>query len=967
MIEIIDLHEQNIQDTCRIMVCQFNAEYFDWEKKSNLHFLKYNDKILIKINEILAISKQHNVDLLVFPELSIPVDLIRNLQIWSRNNELIIFAGSHYHLFEGRFINRSPVIIDGEIYFTEKCSLSPLEKSAIKGLGASEGENIILFKNSRIGNIANLICADYLNDDLKKEIFEKIDLDILNVSSFQRDSEVYYRRMNIDCETSLHGIYLSYSNFLDKKYGDGRSALFGLMDRMFQNQLNEYGFTDLKPEKKIIEIGNGDDYFICDLDIFNKRPAANRNINTSPNITLIEKGIASTTDYDFIKKIAHDDERYRKIEELFVPPSEYEDIKNSLDSNKMVFIIGDPGIGKTYLAVKLLKEYYQSGYDPIWISGLDKEERDLQSKFLIDYEPNNKEIIYFEDPFGKVSFEKRDGLYQVFNPLISKLKHSNCKIIITSRKEIFEKFTNESLLDEDIINLSKELNISRPSYSSEKLFEIYKNLANIYLLANFDIQILNLINSGKLSSPLMIRDLVSYLRYNTENNLTIDIENYVQDSKKDIIRNYSFEIVESEIGIITLLYVVLFSGTKGKPYISKLFNDAISLIEASGKNVKNKSFNVNLRSQIGYRIEQFGYSQTAYKLSHPIYEESLNLLYLKNDLCENIVDNIISVYNKIDNTITFKIINRFTIKQPDLALKLLYKYLDSYNIEDLQVKSILTKKLISLYSSTKNEKYFEMATEIYNFENVINDINSKFNTWQILNSQLSLCLTYFNNSPEDYNVEAIDKINWSFIFKNKGGGFFNHSKIIHLLSICYAINPSSIFEFIRFKGRNLLKKVFLFSDKNDRKRLLTYVKGNSIQKELFKYKKLIEDLEDSTKNKNTLFRKVLFNDFKYHGKIIIDDGALNAIRKPWLNLLAAGIEDIEGTFEAGQIIGIFDLKDNFLFVGVTEYSSSELMLIKGRHSKEFYEILESNHTSSVVRSDFRKSVKYDSYKWKYLA
>ncbi|WP_276965796.1 PUA domain-containing protein [Chryseobacterium sp.] len=965
MIEIFDLNHQNIQETCRLMVCQFNSELFEWEKKSNLYFLKYNETILLKVNEILNISKQHNIDLLIFPELSIPVELIEKLQNWSKNNEIIIVAGSHYHKTKNGFINRNPIIIDGTIYFSEKCTLSPLEKSAIRGMGAIEGAKIIAFKNSRIGNFANLICADYLNDEIKDELYKKVDLDLLNISCFQRDSDVYYRRINIDCEKSHKGIYISYSNFIDKKYGDGRSAIFGLMDRMFINQLYENGYTDLKPEKKIMEIKSNEEFFICDIHLNNKRPSANRNIDTSPNFTMIESGNTSSVDFDFTKKIAHDDERYRQIEELFVEPNEFQEIKNTLEENNIVFIIGDPGIGKTYLAVKLLKEYYKVGYEPIWISGLDKEERDLQSKFLIDYEPHDKEIIYFEDPFGKISFEKRDGLYQVFNPLISKLKYTNCKIVITSRKEIFEKFTNESLLDEDVINLSKELNISKPSYSTKKLFEIYQNLSKIYFINDYQSNISQLINDGKLSTPLMIRDLISHLKFNKEQNSKIDLDKYVLDSKKDIVRNYSFEIQESDIAVITLLYLVLFSGTMGKPYISQMFNETIVQLEKTGKFSKNKSFNTNLRSQIGYRIEQFGYNKTAYKLSHPIYEESLNLLYLKYPLCENIVDTIINIFNLTDHTQTFKLINRFTTKQPELSLKLLYKYLDSYDIDDLLTKITLTKKLISLYSQTKNEQYFDLATEIYKLNDLINDLNLNFISWQILSNQLSLCITYFNNSPDNYNIENIDYINWDFIFSNKSDNFFNHSKILHLLANCYTINPSSIHKFIQYKGKILIKKVFLFSDRYDRKRLLTYTKGNSIHKELYRYKNVVEKNEKKIKNKYRLFRQILFNDYKYYGKIIIDEGAIKAISKPWLNLLAAGVYKVEGNFEAGQIVGVFDEKNNLKFVGVSEYSSYDLDKIKGCHSKEFFDILEINHTNWVIKSDFRKPVKNESYKWNY--
>ena len=234
-----------------------------------------------------------------------------------------------------------------------------------------------------------------------------------------------------------------------------------------------------------------------------------------------------------------------------------------------------------------------------------------------------------------------------------------------------------------------------------------------------------------------------------------------------------------------------------------------------------------------------------------------------------------------------------------------------------------------------------------------------------MSNQLSLCVSYYNNSPDNYNVEIIDTINWDFIYNHQSDSYFNHSKVLYLLSTSYTLNPPSVFKFIHYKGKNLIKKVFLFSDKADRKRLLRFTKGHSIHKELYKYKKVIEELEKDVLNKYKLFRKVLFNDFQYYGKIFIDDGAIKAINKPWLNVLAVGIIRVEGQFEAGQIVGIFDSTNNLKFIGVSEYSSEDLCKIIGHQSKEFFEILDYNHTSSIIKADFRRSVKYDHKKWNY--
>ena len=75
MIEVIDLKQEK-QSNCRVMVCQLNSNDFDWHHNSGLYNLTHNEKISIKITEFLKIAKHNSVDLLLFPELSIPEKLI---------------------------------------------------------------------------------------------------------------------------------------------------------------------------------------------------------------------------------------------------------------------------------------------------------------------------------------------------------------------------------------------------------------------------------------------------------------------------------------------------------------------------------------------------------------------------------------------------------------------------------------------------------------------------------------------------------------------------------------------------------------------------------------------------------------------------------------------------------------------------------------------------------------------------
>lgn len=99
--------------------------------------------------------------------------------------------------------------------------------------------------------------------------------------------------------------------------------------------------------------------------------------------------------------------KYERIDELFVPPAEYNKIKETLCKERILFITGTKEYGKTYTAVRLLWEYFNKGYDPIWIIGDQYEDRSNVRNKLANIESLLKPgcIIYFEDPFGKTEYK----------------------------------------------------------------------------------------------------------------------------------------------------------------------------------------------------------------------------------------------------------------------------------------------------------------------------------------------------------------------------------------------------------------------------------------------------------------------------------------------------------------------------------------------------------------------------------
>jgi len=86
---------------------------------------------------------------------------------------------------------------------------------------------------------------------------------------------------------------------------------------------------------------------------------------------------------------------------------------------------------------------------------------------------------------------------------------------------------------------------------------------------------------------------------------------------------------------------------------------------------------------------------------------------------------------------------------------------------------------------------------------------------------------------------------------------------------------------------------------------------------------------------------------KTSGKIIVDSGAEKAIRKS-RGLLPSGIIEVAGDFDRGDIIEI-ESEGRVFAKGITDYSSSELNEIKGKHSDMIEKILGYKNYDEVVR------------------
>jgi glutamate 5-kinase len=84
------------------------------------------------------------------------------------------------------------------------------------------------------------------------------------------------------------------------------------------------------------------------------------------------------------------------------------------------------------------------------------------------------------------------------------------------------------------------------------------------------------------------------------------------------------------------------------------------------------------------------------------------------------------------------------------------------------------------------------------------------------------------------------------------------------------------------------------------------------------------------------------------GRLVVDTGAAEALKKQRRSLLAAGITRAEGKFERGDIVNICDAEGNRLGCGICNYSAADIETIKGVHSRKISSLLDHDHGSEIV-------------------
>ncbi len=86
------------------------------------------------------------------------------------------------------------------------------------------------------------------------------------------------------------------------------------------------------------------------------------------------------------------------------------------------------------------------------------------------------------------------------------------------------------------------------------------------------------------------------------------------------------------------------------------------------------------------------------------------------------------------------------------------------------------------------------------------------------------------------------------------------------------------------------------------------------------------------------------------GRLTVDSGALCALRKG-RSLLPAGVVNVKGQFERGDLIAIHNQEDEVIAYGLSAYSASDAMVICGHKSREIETLLGYRGRDEIIHAD----------------
>jgi len=98
-------------------------------------------------------------------------------------------------------------------------------------------------------------------------------------------------------------------------------------------------------------------------------------------------------------------------------------------------------------------------------------------------------------------------------------------------------------------------------------------------------------------------------------------------------------------------------------------------------------------------------------------------------------------------------------------------------------------------------------------------------------------------------------------------------------------------------------------------------------------------------------KRWLAGQLQVRGTLVLDEGAVKALRESGKSLLAAGVQSVEGRFSRGEVVACVDASGREVARGLVNYSSEETRRILGQPSSRFEAILGYKDDEELIHRD----------------
>ena len=573
----------------------------------------------------------------------------------------------------------------------------------------------------------------------------------------------------------------------------------------------------------------------------------------------------------------------------------------------------------------------------------------------MNFEPQERDIVYLEDPFGRTVFENREEFKTLFGNWVEKFRACKAKLIITSRAEVFKKFEQEVLTGDKLEAYQKELNVRKPSYKPEDL----KKIARLYIEAYTSWSgheelvktVMQGIDKGQLISPLMIYNLVKNFSKPVEiQQLTEAIKVAKSD---DLVTQFAEEIKILTIPAKILLYLVLLYGKKNISLIREMFVKVQTALFEKTK-FEGSLFAFELKGQEDHRIQRLGERIPVYRFSHPTYEEALIGLAEKDSVCALIVETSLTAILKEDDSIATEIFRRYVTRYP--------KFLESIMTDVLKIdfdsftepaKLDLTRRMLL----SKYENFEKTAREIYPIEKVVKALSEGED------GQLFILRLRTLNRRRD-ELDGIE-IAWDRVFTKKIISGLHPSAFLMCYDLASAIDDHLMEKIeVNLQKADVIRKFILLPTEGERQKL-NDILSNTVYKDLYEdlKNKIPEDILSEGVNKYRyigVIRKYILRREPPKGEVRLDYGAMKAVERG-AKIYPIGVVAVVGEFENGDIVCLTNRETRKRILSMVEMSSNDIKKYKGYHSQEIYEIADKVFSTVISRAHFREKM-YRTYR-----